>query len=167
MPDQKRERLKSCLKVLHDEAEELLAKNELWSSYGWQDEDTPDPEYAGIAMWELNPPFEHDYGFLLEGRTPKHTPTKREEILLGNGEDLMAALAFARSSIGMALCFSEESVPDSGDDKFWLGNDEFWQEYATTLMWLNIASDRLRDFFLMARFGLGEGSVRRALQKGA
>ena len=147
MRGDRQERIRTLLKVLHDEAEELLITNEVWSSYGWQDEDTPDAEYAGIAMWELNPPFEHDWGFLLEGRAPKDPPTKRQEILMGSGEDLLAAMTFARRSLGMALCFSFVSDPDAIG-----GNEEFWQEYATTLMWLNIASDRLRDFFLMARF---------------
>ena len=150
MPNERLERLKSLLGVLHDEAEELLVQNKVWdvSSYGWQDADTPDAEYGGIAMWEMNPPFKHDWGTLLEGRTPKHHPTMRDEILLGNGEDLIATMIFARRSLGMALCFAAVSYPDVTS-----GNDEFWQEYATTLMWLNIASDRLRDFFLMARFG--------------
>jgi hypothetical protein len=151
LPDEKLERLKSLLKVLQDEAEELLVQNKVWdvSGFGWQDADTPDAEYFGIAMWEMNPPFEHDWGTLLEGRIPKYPPTQRDEILLGNGEDLIATMIFARRSLGMALCFAAVSDP-----KIVGGNDEFWQEYATILMWLNIASDRLRDFFLMAQFGL-------------
>jgi hypothetical protein len=150
LPDERSERLKSLLGVLHDEGEELLVQHKVRdvSSYGWQDADTPDSEYIGIAMWEMNPPFEHDWGTLLEGRPPKYTPTKRDEILLTNGEDLIATMMFARRSIGMTLCFAAVSTPDAIG-----GNDEFWQEHATTLMWLNIASDRLRDFFLMARFG--------------
>jgi hypothetical protein len=148
MPDNEMVRLKSLLEVLHDEAEKLLAKHEIWSSYGWRDEDTPDSEYAGIAMWELNPPFEYDWNSLFEGRTPRQTPTRRQETLMASGEDLIAAMTFARRSLGIALCFAEVSNPDNVG-----GNEEFWQEYATTLMWLNIASDRLREFFLMARFG--------------
>jgi hypothetical protein len=150
LPNERLVRLKSLLGVLSAEAEELLVQNKVWdvSSCGWKDEDTPNAEYVGIAMWEMNPPFEHDWGTLLEGRTPKHHPTERDEVLLRNGEDLIATMIFARRSLGMALCFAAVCDPDVTG-----GSDEFWQEYATTLMWLNIASDRLRDFFLMARFG--------------
>jgi hypothetical protein len=144
------EHLKFLLEQLRNEAEELLKEHSIWdvSAYGWQDADTPDADYGGIAMWEMNPPFEHDWGTLLEGRTPKYAPSKRDEVLLKSGENLIATMMFARRSLGMALCFAAVSQPDVVG-----GNDEFWQEYATTLMWLNIASDRLRDFFLMARFG--------------
>jgi hypothetical protein len=149
LPHERLERLKSLLGVLHDETEQLLVEHKVWdvSSYGWEDADTPSGEYFGIAIWEMNPPFKHDWGTLLEGHTPRHHPTERDEILLRNGEDLIATMIFARRSIGMALCFAAVSDPN-----ITAGNDEFWREYATTLMWLNIASDRLRDFFLMARF---------------
>jgi hypothetical protein len=150
LPDERWARLKSLLGVLHDEAEELLVQNKVWdvSTCGWEDADTPNAEYFGIAIWEMNPPFEHEWGTLLEGHTPKHHPTERDEILLRTGEDLIATMIFARRSLGMALCFAAVSDPAATG-----GNDEFWQEYATTLMWLNIACDRMRDFFLMARFG--------------
>jgi hypothetical protein len=32
--------------------------------------------------------------------------------------------------------------------------ESYGWEYATTLQWLNVASDRLRDYFVMAQFGL-------------
>jgi hypothetical protein len=158
VPNEKLERLKSALQVLHDEADDLLTAHKLWevSAYGWQDADTPNAEYGGIAMWEMNPPFKHDWGVLLgRGRRPKYTPSKRDEVLLKSGEDLIATMIFARRSLGRALCFAAVAKSDVVGE-----NDEFWQEYATTLMWLNIASDRLRDFFLMARFGQTEDQYR-------
>lgn len=98
-------------------------------------------------MWELNPPFEHDWDHHLEGRKPKYTPTSRDEALLKNGEDLIATMAFARRSLGLALCYGVAADPLSIGN-----NEEFWQEYATTMMWLNIASERLREFSVMVRF---------------
>jgi hypothetical protein len=95
------------------------------SVYGWQD-----PEYFGIAISEMNPPFEHDWGTLLEGQLPKYAPTKRDEVLLRSSEDLIATMIFARRSLGMALCFAAVARPDASGGE----NDEFWQEYATTLM---------------------------------
>lgn len=38
LTEEKIERLKSLLKSLHEESEELLLKNNVWSSYGWQDQ---------------------------------------------------------------------------------------------------------------------------------
>jgi hypothetical protein len=150
LPDDKVERLEKFFRELHDEAEELLQKHEIYKilSYGWADEDTPDKEFIGLAIWQMSPPFKHDLVSLMGNRTPTYSPTKRDEILLQNGDDFVGAMLFARRSLGVALCFAAISEPNAFG-----GNEEFWQEYATTLMWLNIASDRLRDFFLMARFG--------------
>jgi hypothetical protein len=149
LTEERLERLKSLMGALRDQAEELLVENKLWgvSAYGWQDADTPDAEYCGIAFWEMYPPFEPDWKTLLEGHAPEYVPTKRDEVLVTSGEDLIATMMFARRSLGMALCFAAVARPNVVGE-----NDEFWQEYATTLMWLNIASDRLRDYFLMARF---------------
>ena len=30
----------------------------------------------------------------------------------------------------------------------------YWREFATTLHWLNVASDRVRDYFVTAHFGV-------------
>src|SRR6266571_896336 len=149
MPDNKVERLKKCFRELHNEAEELLQKHEIYEilSYGWADEDTPDKEFIGLAVWQMSPPFKHDLASLMGNRTPTYFPTKRDEILLTNSDDFEGAMHSARRALGMALCLATISEPDAFG-----GNEEFWQEYATTLMWLNIASDRLRDFFLMAGF---------------
>jgi hypothetical protein len=143
-------RLKSLLPMLHDEADELLQKHGIYDilTYGWADAETPDDEYVGLAMWQTDPPFKHDWATLFKGRPPRYTPNERDEILLRNGEDFTGAVLFARRSLGMALCFAAVSDPNVfGED------EEFWHQYATTIIWLTIATDRLRDFFLMARFG--------------
>jgi hypothetical protein len=149
MPDEQPDQFKNLLRLLQHEADELLLKHHVYEllNYGWRGADTPDPEYIGLAMWQVTPPFDHDWA-ALENRTPTYVPTKRDEILLANGEDFTGAMDFARKSLGMALCLAAVS-----DQNVLTGNEEFWHEYATTLLWLNIASDRLRDFFLMARFG--------------
>ena len=110
------------------------------------------PEYVGYAMWALTPPFEHDWEGLQRTGTVTYKPTKRDEVLLRNGEDFIGSMEFARRSLGTALCYAAVAKPKSHISD----NREFWHEYATTLQWLNIASDRLRDYFLMATFGQEE-----------
>ncbi len=162
-PDGISERLKKLLVAIHDEAEQLLSTHAVYDvlSYGWSNEDTPNPEYVGHAMWQVNPPFEHDWEALQNDGTVTYAPTKRDEIFLLNGEDFVGTMLFARRSLGMALCYA--AVANSENLSF--ENLEFWHEYATTLQWLNIASDRLRNFFLMARFGQTEEEYKESYKK--
>lgn len=62
-----------------------------------------------------------------------------------NGEDFIGTMAFARRSIGMALLCAVSADRELIDD-----SDPFWHEYATSVQWLDIASDRLRQFFVLA-----------------
>jgi hypothetical protein len=151
------ERLKMLLTELDEEADRLLCTHKIWTlhGYAWDGLDTPSDEYVGLAMWELNPPFEPDWQALMNrGQIVDYEPTKRDEVLLQNGEDFVGTMEFARQSLGMALCYA--SV---GDQKYNIfGKAPFWQSVATTLTWLNVASDRLRDYFLMAAFGQKKGT---------
>ena len=103
-PTKPRERLRKLLTAIHDEAEQLLESHEVYEvhGYAWLDQDTPDPEYIGHAMWELTPPFQHDWMGLQRGGTVTYEPTERDEILLRNGEDFIGSMEFARRSLGMA-----------------------------------------------------------------
>lgn len=143
--------LKSKLSALRDKANELLHFHEIYDimSYGWENEDTPDSEYVGHAMWQTQPPFEPDWSALFEGKPVAYQPTTRDEYLVLNGEDFTGTMIFARRSLGMALLYASVAENDDVTGE----NLEFWQEYATTMQWLNIASDRIRDYFIMARFG--------------
>ncbi len=150
MPDETSERIKTLLASIHTEAEQLLIANEVYeiSSYGWADHDTPDPDHVGHAMFQVSPPFQPDWTALLNGGLVSYIPTIKDEALLRAGEDFIGTMISARRSIGMALCCSLLS------DKSGISEDiEFWHEYSTALQWLDIASDRIREFFLMATFG--------------
>jgi len=149
--------LKELLATIHDEVEQLLVRHDVHARYGWLSEDMSDPEYVGYAMWDVSPPFEHDWEGLQPGSTVTYEPTKRDEVLLRNGADFIGSMEFARRSLGMALCYAAVATPKSHVYE----NQEFWHEYATTLQWLNIASDRLREYFLMARFGKTEDEYKR------
>ncbi len=139
--------MSSLLQDLDSEIEEILNAEGIFgvSSYGWMDHDTVDPEYWGHAMWQTDPPFQHDFSALLNGGVVHYKPTLRDEVLIRNGEDFEAVMISARRSIGMALARVRTTQSIA------LGHsDEFWQDYSTCMMLLSIASDRIRDFVVMA-----------------
>jgi hypothetical protein len=154
--------LRELLEKIHEEAEQLLVKQELYPSYGWLGQDMSDPEYIGYAMWDLSPPFEHDWEGLQPGGTVTYEPTERDEVLLRNGADFIGSMEFARRSLGMALCHAAAATPKSHIYE----NQEFWHEYATTLQWLNIACDRIRDYFLVARFERAKKKYKKNKERG-
>lgn len=95
-------------------------------------------------MWLTDPPFEPDWEALVNGETVvTYEPTDRDEVLLRNGKDFVGTMEFAGHSLGMALCYAS-----AANQKY----NIFWHAVASGFLWLNIASDRLRDYFLMARF---------------
>jgi hypothetical protein len=69
----------------------------------------------------------------------------RDELLIRSGEDFEAVMNSARRSIGIAVARGRTT------ESIGLGHsDEFWQDYSTCMMLLSIASDRIRDFVVMA-----------------
>jgi hypothetical protein len=124
-------RLRKLLATIHDEGEQLLSAHGLFdlSSYGWLDQDTPNPEYVGHATWQISPPFEHDWETLLNGGMVSYTPTKSDEILLCAGENFVGTMRFARRSLGTALCYAALASSES----LFFDTQEFWHDYTTTL----------------------------------
>jgi len=141
--------LRGALLALEVEAAELLSRAGIYDvlSHGWLDHDTPHPVNARHARWQTSPPFEPDWTILLQGRVLKYVPTGIEEELTRAGEDFVGTLTCARRFMGKALCYFAARSQASMQD-----NDGFWQEHATTLQWLSIASERLRDFFVATIF---------------
>ena len=118
-------------------------------NYGWEDHDTYSGEYVGLAMWTTTGPFEPDLG-VWERTTPPLNPTKRDEILYTAGEDFVGTMELARNSFGLTLYSWHHRKPSEVLDD----EELFWEYHAATILWLNIASDRIRDYFVMARFGM-------------
>jgi hypothetical protein len=59
-------------------------------------------------------------------------------------------MELARNSFGLTLYSWEHRKPSQVLDD----EETFWEYHAATILWLNITSDRLRDYFVMARFGM-------------
>jgi hypothetical protein len=74
-----------------------------------------------------------------------YEPTPRDEVLIRSGEDFEAVMISARRLIGVALARGRTIQSSALEDC-----DEFWQDYSTCMMLLGIASDRIRDFAVMA-----------------
>jgi hypothetical protein len=138
------EELKDKLTVLETEMKEFLTREQVYEvlSYGWQDHDTPDPDFFGHAIWQIDAPYTLTFSWAGNG-TSERKPTERQLKLYKNGEDFIGTMDFARRSIGKALCYATIADPD----EFMPDHPEFWHEYATAVQWLYIASDRLLDYF--------------------
>jgi hypothetical protein len=130
-------------------ADQALHDNDLYeiTGYGWSDHDTIDPAFAGHALWQTRPPAEPDWQAIFDGGIPQTNPSAKQETLVTHGEDFIGAMQAARQAAGIALCLNQTINPESSDD------DHYWFHTATCALWLGIASDRIRDYFLLAIFG--------------
>jgi hypothetical protein len=66
MASQKLITTEKLVEYLDQEAGILLLSQDVYDigSYGWQSEDTEDPDYIGHAMWQVNPPLETEWEYL-------------------------------------------------------------------------------------------------------
>jgi hypothetical protein len=136
------------VKYLDQEVVESLIAHQIFDigNYGWLDENTPDPQFIGHALWQIESPLECDYGAAFGGST-SHRPTEYEEVLAISGADFEGLIQLARMSIGLSLWqqkLAEEAL--FGDNHY------FWLHYVSAMVMLNSASDRLREFFVMGYF---------------
>jgi hypothetical protein len=133
------------LRLIDTAVERVLSEAGVYNidSHGWLDVDTVDPEFAGHAMWQISPPYE----FLFYSSRPHRRPNVLDCILTVSGNDFIGLMHAARDSIGLCLLHKSlaEKRPLEIDKKFWL-------HHASSLMFLNIASDRMRKFFIAASF---------------
>lgn len=137
-------------KYLDQEIEARLVERQIYDigHYGWLDGDTYDPEFLGHAMWQIRSPLLNDHLNLGFRDIPvTHNPTKEEEALVVTGRDFEGQVRLARMSLGLALWQQELAQEAVFDD-----NDYFWLHYASAMVMLSAASDRIREFFVMAFF---------------
>jgi|ERR1035437_10159977 hypothetical protein len=142
--------------ALRNTANELLNADGIYPilDYGW-DNQTHSPEYIGLAMWTTDAPFELDFNFW-HRTVPPPRPTEQDEIFHTAGEDFIGTMELARNSIGLTRYSWEQRKPDDVLDD----EETFWEYRASAAIWLNICSDRVRDYFVMARFGVPTGTTK-------
>lgn len=139
---------------LEKKVEGLLTQAKVWrlSSYGWLNANDVDPEFIGHAMWQTDPPIGDERYFWSQfgdkDTAPPPTPSERQKLAAVTGADFEGLIAWARLSIGMLLVEIDNTRGKDFSDDTLL---ELHQTSAT--IYLSMASDRLRDFFIIAAFG--------------
>ncbi len=114
-------------------------------SYGWLNEDEPDPASLGHAMWQHDS-LSTKYALATEA---SHLPELEDwqKFLMISGSDLEGLMEAARLSIGLLL-LHYETVKQA-----FLSLDPFFQlQLISSVMILGSASDRIRDVFVAAAF---------------
>ena len=137
------------LEYIEQQVGEKLAGRELYDigSYGWEDESTPAPEFLGHAMWQVEPPLQLEHSSAFGEAPVRHRPTDEQEVLAVSGADFEGLMRLSRMSIGLGLWHQQLAENAMFED-----NDHFWLHYLSAVVLLNAASDRLREFFVMAFF---------------
>jgi hypothetical protein len=137
------------LDVLRKTTEELLCSRGVFDvdAFGWLNEDDVDPEFVGYAMWTLSPPYNHDFMGFQDDTPPDRAPTRAEQQLMELGHDFFGLMKTARHFIGHAL-LHQPSVSPLRIEATGFDFNEF-----AALVALTAASDRLRDFIIVATIG--------------
>lgn len=117
------------------------------SVVGWLNAYDRDPDFIGYAMWATDAP---SYTSTDERGMPSYSEldelTKAKTLA---GEDFEAFLELAWHGIGLTLLYAEHRAhPISSQE------DITWYHLATSLISLTVASDRIRDLFILSAFGL-------------
>ncbi len=137
------------VEYLDREATDLLLSHAVYDigNYGWQSEDTEDPEYIGHAMWQTNPPVETEWDYIFNTGVVRHRPTEKQKLLTVAGNDFEGLMRASRMSIG--LCLLHKSI---AMQKPLADNHYFWLHHTDSILQLDIASDRLREYFIVTFF---------------
>jgi hypothetical protein len=143
--------LDNLLSTLNKEAGTLLNAAGVHSvlDYAWEGEDTPSSKYLGLAIWTSDAPFRLSWN-VWDRSAPPPMPSQRDETFYKAGEDFIGTMELARNAIGLTLYSCEHRKPDNIMDDA----EYFWEHSAAASIWMNIAADRIRDYFVMARFGV-------------
>ena len=141
----------NLLTELNEKASHLLADAGIYSvlDYAWEGEDEPSGVYIGLAMWCLDAPFKPSWQ-LWDRSAPPKKPSLQDETFYKAGEDFIGTMEIARKAMGLVLY----SFQFRKSDNIMEDNENFWEQHGVAAVWLNAASDRIRDYFVMARHGM-------------
>jgi hypothetical protein len=129
------------------------------TSYGWLNQNDPDPNFIGYAMWDTDAPsIDLD---ALSGEQPVcRRPSEIEKVILTAGTDFTGLMQASRLSIGLALVWHRQPSHDPfGDSPF------YWLHHTDAFLKLAIVSDRLRDLLVVACTGNSPRSYKRQAKK--
>lgn len=140
---------KKLVEYYDQEIREALSENNLYDIefYGWLNEDTVDPDYSGYAEWILNPQIKFDIlDIVFHGQTLPNTTKDIDIEITALGFDFIEAMKGAYLMLGQSLFFSkheEENVSTTYGSANLNG----------AIFQLNIAADRIRDYYVYALTG--------------
>ncbi len=147
MPVQKFITTEKLVEYLDQEVDALLSYHDVYDigNYGWLSEDTEDPDYIGHAMWQTDPPIETEWEYLFGNGSVRHRPTEKEKLLTVAGSDFEGLMRASRLSIGLCLLHKTIAMKKALED-----NHYFWLHYTDSILQLNMASDRIREYFIVS-----------------
>src|SRR5690349_4087382 len=116
-------------------------------SYGWVNENDPDLEFIGHAMWQMDQPPLDQNALFGEGPVRRRPKDIEREILI-SGEDFCGLMEMARLSIGLSLLWKCQAQQNPINE-----SNFFWLHYTDSFLKLAMASDRLRDLLIIACTG--------------
>jgi hypothetical protein len=116
-------------------------------SCGWLNENDPDPDFIGHAMWQTDQPTIDLHALL--GETPvRKRPKDVEKEILTAGDDFCGLMTISRLSIGLMLMWQRQAR-----DNLLNESSFFWLHHTDAFLKLAIASDRIRDLLIVACTG--------------
>jgi hypothetical protein len=137
--------------AIHAEVERLLIHAEIWkiSNFGWLNAYDPDPEFIGHAKWQTEPPIDTPLFFhrRADHKAEQPEPPGWLKTIAIAGADFEGLMEAARMSMGLLLL----SIDAAKEKEFF--DDSFFDVHRmSALIYLAIASDRLRELFIAAAF---------------
>lgn len=134
------------LEYLDVELRKALKSHDVLSmhSYAWSNEDTPSNDYIGLAKWEMESPQ-----WTIKIKNAALSPEERARLLAVEiaGEDLWGLMEMSRLAIGQAILYS--NLATKSPIEF---HHPFWIHRLNAMTMLSMASERLRDVFLLGCF---------------
>lgn len=126
---------------LDEELRIFLNNKEIYeiNQYGWSLDGNPDPEYMGLAMWQVEPPI--DYCEISDSAVTNFPHLNRHHDLAGifkKGVEFKELMKSARHSIGLTYLYSDDDGEICAGLNF---------NFSDTVMKLGMATERLRELF--------------------
>lgn len=128
------------VEYLEEELRLFLNAEEIYdiNQYGWLQDDRPDPEYMGFAMWQMEPPSARHKISNISGK-PRPLSKKNSATIFKTGLAFKELMQSARHSIGLTYLYRNDY-----DNPCYCFNYHF----SDAAMKLTLATDNLRKLFI-------------------
>lgn len=138
------------IEYFDSQVRESLSERDLYSieGYGWLNADDTDPEYDGYAKWHTSPKVAYDFDAYSNKKPFRIRPENIDIEMVSNGHDFMEVMKAAWLTLGQAIFFNEHSG-DKTDLEFTYSS----LALISAVIELNLAADRIRDYFVIAVLG--------------